>query len=342
MSVKPVGSTPEIKESAPAALQATRTAPGIGQTPSSLECATSCFSSVISFFEWVASSLVYFWTWLTTDGPVMPEPTALEKEALAFADAELEKAGASTPFCGLYSMDASNPINRKVRQMMTLYKQARRDFENPLAHLTVEDEKIKDAAKRCLYLGYAIGYWTLKNLPADLEWEYETKEGKNSTFGIHTRSYALLLVHSATYQGFAILQVAQIYQRMKGHLVWDRDKCEFKYPDVVAPEYTARFYQQGTMENNFRELHNSLCQRAWLYLSREGLAEYPISNEPFLNWLQEDKPGSPFAIDPQMLKNAKMDPLGLFLKFGYMSVSEQFAYGMSTFDIPPSLVDKKT
>ncbi|MBI2743783.1 MAG: hypothetical protein HYX48_07705 [Chlamydiales bacterium] len=309
---------------------------GVGAAPTRLataneaEATCSCLEALLPdcIMECIRGLIAWFTNLLSEASPypALLPLSALEQEAIAFAEAELQAAGPET-LCTIVGKPAyvpignsgmrDDPLTLKIHQLLTLYGNALTAFESPLAGRSVTDEASKAAWKKCIYLAYAIGYFTLQDLPSFINWHYEWSKG--TTFPVEKRYTSTgMITDVRSYQKIALSLVGQMYQRMRGHLTWDRPSTSFIYPQEVPEEHAARFYQEGTLENSCRELHNNLCKQIMQFISPAEVDEW---HRYHLDLLKEDHQDLPFRADIKLLAK-EHDPFSLMsYRNNYLSAS---------------------
>ena len=183
----------------------------------------------------------------------------LEQEALDFANQKLIEHADITP---RIEEGLDKPVNLDILKLLTIGSDIYwRSLEKALKDNqdnSWSNEAVIKAYDECLKIAYAISVLTLEDLPA-----FAAKRPKED------QALAKSLTSQRGYLSTTIYFCAAIYRHGRGGVVWLQKKRDsgVQYPAGLIPDaHSALFYQDGTIQSNWRELYNAYSDRIRMYV----------------------------------------------------------------------------
>ncbi len=193
-----------------------------------------------------------------------PNLSPLQNAALKQAYELLQENPTTIPFTFLsnYNSPVYGPLNPDISRMTQLYCHILDDF--PLvAGADIDSQVFLKIRDDLMKLAFAISYLTLKELPAYIE----ARAGGNGFAQLIPKpSIACKRTPAATidsqdgYVNCTIRRCHIVYSYLRGACQWSQEHEKVMLIPDVAKERQDLFYQVGTLQNSWRELHNEFCQ----------------------------------------------------------------------------------
>lgn len=196
--------------------------------------------------------------------PASPKLSLLQEAALKRAYQLLEENPATTPFVFLsnYNSRVYGPLNPDISRMTKLYSNILSDF-TLLRSAGLDNLHILDLKDDLMKLAFAISYLTLEELPAYMEARaggngFERLSPKPSIS--YKRTAAATIDSQDGYVNCTIRRCHIVYFYLRGACQWSATHKKLMLIPEVPKEHQDLFYQAGTLQNSWRELHNEFCQ----------------------------------------------------------------------------------
>jgi hypothetical protein len=200
----------------------------------------------------------------TVDSSASPNLSPLQEAALNKAYQLLKENPATTSFDFLsnYNSRVYGPLNPDISRMTQLYCNILEDF-TLLMSAGIDSQKLLNIMDDLMNLAFAISYLTLKELPAYIEARaggdgFERLSPKPSTSRIRTSADTINSQDS--YVNCTIRRCHIVYSYLRGACQWSKEHKKLMLIPDVPKEHQDLFYQAGTLQNSWRELHNEFCQ----------------------------------------------------------------------------------
>ncbi|WP_348662594.1 hypothetical protein [Chlamydia vaughanii] len=204
-----------------------------------------------------------------------PVLTSSGQAALLYAEQQISsQAGVASPE---WPSKVLPPINKDITLLLSLaegkfaelqnYKAQRDQGVSGSSSDAQEGKDFNTLATEYLQLCFAVSYFSLLDL----------SEYVNQNPDIRSVEHALALDSSCYYRTF--------YQMSMGYHA-------LRFDDTASPQQSSRFYEEGTPEFQWRELYNSFCEQAALYVGRRDFLErldsriLKHSTKDLNNWYQ--------------------------------------------------------
>ncbi|MEF9497089.1 hypothetical protein [Chlamydia sp. 04-14] len=203
----------------------------------------------------------------TLEIPRQPVLNSKAEAALAYASNRLdaERDGIElSPWVGLRP-----PMNEDISYLMNLRSDK---YQEVLAFLQTDasdsskiifptpeaasNPEFTSAVTELLQLSFAIGIYSLRDL-----------ESYRERYDVESNLEALARQNSAYYRTFYMMSTAYSLQRSL-HMY-----CSHRVSQEDIEARRSRFYQEGTVESEWRSLYNSFCEQARWYLGNEEEAD---------------------------------------------------------------------
>lgn len=187
----------------------------------------------------------------------------LGQKAIDSSLSELQKPPFNSITPRQFTKDEVVPVNQPqkpiINYLNTLYEFHLNQLEPLLAqNQPWENPKAIEHAKACMHLGFTISVFTLEEVRI-----VPKEEGK----------YRTPLEDQANYYFIGFFRCVYMYSLVKKYL-------------YKSHEQQKLFYQEGTIQNEWRELHNEFCKK---FSSLQHLAS---SDERFKNWTKAQDLGN--------------------------------------------------
>jgi hypothetical protein len=206
------------------------------------------------------------------------------EKAIAFALKSLQDHPETTPFVFKHEIRDKiggfvQPADARISLLVNLsiYESA---FLAALAKYPTrcwEEPEVLEAANACMQIDYVISCWTLEDLDKLNKDEQAKKPGVEITC-------EETLTKQRNYAYKAYFFCPSTYHQLKGKRVWQQDQ-------PTSDEYGNLFHKKGTMQNSWNQLYNDYCRKVKSYMDKE---KFTNTDERYLNWVKEDRPGQPF------------------------------------------------
>ncbi|QVE49616.1 hypothetical protein H9Q19_05290 [Chlamydia crocodili] len=197
---------------------------------------------------------------------IQPALSAQGEAALDYARNQLDRERDTIEPIEWVGMRA--PMNNDISYLVNLRTKKHEEILNVLRvdnsdHLQFIDneswgnQRFTSAVTEFLQLSFAIGIYSLRDL-----------ETYRERYNVDSNLEALARQNSAYYKTFYMMSTAYSLVR---HLYLYCNRENISQEDITAR--VSRFYEEGTVESEWRSIYNSFCEQARWYLGDEQVAD---------------------------------------------------------------------
>ncbi|NGX60881.1 MAG: hypothetical protein K940chlam9_00355 [Chlamydiae bacterium] len=225
------------------------------------------------------------------------------EDALSFAREKLAENSnvKKHPFSSRFRpSNTYQPENKAIGQLTTVFYACWNTFESVLKENQGDpwsQDAVVQVADDLMKISYAISCLTLEDLPKFTDALQDT--GTHRTFGE-------ALTKQDSYQYRTYYFCTRAYHNIRGGFIWGTVSQKVLLveplrealcaPTNTSPAYAELFYQNSTLQSQWRELYNDYCDRVRLYVHDKDMPD-----DRHKGWTQKDTKAQLFDPSPTFL-----------------------------------------